>query len=205
MLIRILLIIWLSCLAFSAYADEDPFAEDRKQLRQILEESQRGINTQTLSLFTQHIDPQARVTFLNKEVVIGPKGVEGYFDRMVGENPDAVLTDYKTQAQVIDQARFYGNVAVANGIMQDTFTPKARGAFAFDSVWTATFSKQNDTWKIIALHFSTNAFNNSLTDELKHLINRYAAIAFFIGLVLGVITLILRQKYKQPNQTNIKS
>jgi len=204
MLFKLLLITWLTCLTFSAHADDDPFTEDRKQLRQILAESQRGINTQTLSLFTQHIDPQARVTFLNKEVVIGPNGVKDYFDRMVGENPNAVLTDYKTQAEVIDQARFYGNVAVANGVMQDTFTPKSRGTFAFDSVWTATFAKQNDTWKIIALHFSTNAFNNSLTDELKHLINRYAAIAFFIGLILGAITLILRQKYKQSNQTKIK-
>lgn len=197
-------ILWLILLStFAQAVPIDPHAEDRLQLQKILEESERGINTQELSLFTQHIDTQARVTFLNGEVAIGPEGVKNYFYRMVGDNPNAVLSEYKTRAKVIDKARFYGDVAVANGIMQDDFTPKARDVFKFDSVWTVTFAKQNDTWKIIALHFSTNAFNNSLTAELNALIKQYALIAFLCGLCLGTLVFLWRQKQKIKRASDI--
>lgn len=178
------------------WADEaDAHAEDRQQLRTILEESQRGINTHDINLFTQHIADDARVTFLNGEVVQGPAGVQDYFKRMVGDDPNAVLSEYQTKAEVAELARFYGEVAVANGTMRDVFTPKARGVFEFDSKWSATFAKQDGTWKIVSLHFSTNAFNNALTDELKEKMKLTAIIAAFtVAVVMVMINRFRRRK-----------
>ena len=182
-LIAIMMASWASAPLMAA--EQDPHAQDREQLRSILEESQRGINTQNITLFTQHIDTDARVTFLNGEVAIGPQGVQDYFKRMVGDDANAVLRQYTTTAQVSDGARFYGDVAVANGTMHDVFTPKARGVFAFDSVWSATFAKKEGAWKIVSLHFSTNAFNNALTEELQRKIWQ-AAIVAALAVVLGI-------------------
>jgi hypothetical protein len=171
-------------------ADEaDPHAQDRLQLRSILEESQRGINTQDIQLFTKHIAPEARVTFLNGEVVQGPQGVQDYFKRMVGNDPNAVLSQYQTKADVVDLARFYGaDVAVANGTMHDVFTPKARGVFEFDSKWSASFAKQDGVWKIVSLHFSTNAFNNALTEELKAKMMQSAVLS---GLTVAIVMIVI--------------
>lgn len=173
----------------------DPYAEDRLQLRRILAECEKGINTENIGLFTQHIDDEARVTFLNGEVAVGPEGVQSYFERMVGENANAVLSQYVTGAEVTDSARFYGDVAVANGTMHDVFTPKARGVFEFDSTWSVTFAKKADTWKIVSLHFSTNAFNNALTDELKTKIWQVALMAAIAMMVLmfGLMTWVKRK------------
>jgi hypothetical protein len=184
----------LSSLAIAEEAD--PHAQDRLQLRSILEESQRGINTQEISLFTKHIAPEARVTFLNGEVVQGPQGVQDYFRHMVGNDPNAVLSQYQTKADVVDLARFYGaDVAVANGTMHDVFTPKARGVFEFDSKWSATFAKQDGVWKIVSLHFSTNAFNNALTDELKEKIKQSALLAALtVAVVMLAVNWLRRRK-----------
>lgn len=203
MSLKQLIVIFSFCLIPTAVSADktDPYQQDRLQLRQILKESQQGINTQTLHLFTQHIDAQARVTFLNGEVAVGPKGVKDYFDRMVGESEHAILNDYQTHADVIGKARFYGNVAVANGTMHDIFKPKARQPFAFDSRWTVTFAKETGVWKIVALHFSTNAFNNSLTDELRSLIKQYAAYAFLAGLCLGGLLLLWKTKTNKRVQS----
>jgi len=186
----------LSSVALSEEAD--PYAQDRLQLRNMLEESQRGINTHDIQLFTRHIAPEARVTFLNGEVVQGPQGVHDYFKRMVGDDPDAVLSDYQTKAEVAYLARFYGDVAVANGTMHDVFTPKARGVFAFDSKWSATFAKQAGVWKIVALHFSTNAFNNALTEELKAKITQAAVLA---GVTVVIVMLLVNRLRRRQSSS----
>jgi len=190
----LLAVIMLSSVAMAE--DADPHAQDRLQLRNILQESQRGINSHDIQLFTKHIAPEARVTFLNGEVVQGPQGVQDYFKRMVGDDPEAVLSEYQTKAEVVDLARFYGaDVAVANGTMHDVFTPKTRGIFEFDSKWSATFAKQGGAWKIVSLHFSTNAFNNALTDELKEKIKQSALLAALtVAVVMVAINWLRRRK-----------
>lgn len=183
-LITIMLAV-LPTLLFAAEAD--PHAADRAQMLTILQEAEQGINQQNIDLFAKHIADDARVTWLNAEVSVGPQGVRDYYQKMVGAGKDAILSRYMTHHQVTDPARFYGDtVAVANGTMQDEFTPHARNPFKFDSRWTATLVKQGDVWKIASLNFSTNSFNNVLIDELKSKIISTALMASLTGLFLGV-------------------
>ena len=167
--------------------ENDPHAEDRAQLRAILAESERGINEQSIDLLAKNVDESTRVTWLNGEVSVGPEGVRNYFKRMVGNDPNAILSRYKTRASVTGTARFYGDTAVANGTMEDEFTPHHRGKFNFHSYWTATFFKKNNQWKIISLNFSTNAFNNELTTELR----QYAIYTGIGGFLLGILLTVL--------------
>jgi hypothetical protein len=139
---------WLigMCMALGlcgAHAEEmDSHAADRQQLLAMMQECEQGINAQNIELLAKHVDESARVTWLNGEVSVGPDGVRQYFRQMVGNDPGAVLSRYTTHAQVDGHARFYGDVAVANGTMEDEFTPRARGVFKFHSRWTAVFVKQ---------------------------------------------------------------
>jgi hypothetical protein len=174
----------------------DTHAADRQQLLSIMAESERGINEQNIDLLATHVDESARITWLNNEVSVGPEGVRQYFKRMVGSGADAVLSRYTTHASVTDHARFYGDVAVANGTMEDEFTPHARGVFKFHSNWAATFVKKGDQWKIVSLNFSTNTFNNSLIDELRQKIWMFSIAGALAGLLLAFGVLRFRKKTK---------
>lgn len=149
-------------------AAPDPHAEDRQQLLKIFREVEGSINSQSLDRMVQQMDPNAIVVWANGEVSRGPAEVLAYYDRMV-KGKDRILTKYLTSAKLNGHARFLGNgdVAIADGTMEDEYFPVIRGPFRLSAKWTTTAAKINGEWKVVALHLSANVFNNVLLDEAK--------------------------------------
>ena len=151
----------------SAFADEpDPHAKDRLALIKVLHEIEAGINAQDVERMVGQMTPDATVTWLNGEVSRGPDEIRAYYYRMV-KGPERILDKYTTAAELGSHARFFGDVAVADGTMQDAFFPVARQPFKLSSNWTSTSTKINGEWKVASLHVSANVFNNELIDEAK--------------------------------------
>jgi hypothetical protein len=75
--------------------------------------------------------PQATVTWLNGEVSRGHAEIKAYYQRMV-KGEQRILDRYLTTAKLGASAHFFGNgeVAVADGTMEDEFFPVARGLSA---------------------------------------------------------------------------
>lgn len=146
----------------------DPHAADRQQLLKIFHEVESSINSQSLERMAQQMDPNGIVVWANGEVSRGPAEVRAYYDRMV-KGKDRILTKYLTAGHLHGPARFLGNgdIAVADGTMDDQYFPVIRGPFRLTSKWTTTVAKTNGEWKIISLHLSSNVFNNVLLDEAK--------------------------------------
>lgn len=166
---RILLFFWC---AYNLLAQDlpanDPHAEDRKQLLKIFSQVEGSINSQSLDRMTQQMDAQAVVVWANGEVSRGPAEVLAYYERMV-KGKDRIITKYLTKAKLNGHARFLGNgdVAIADGTMEDEYFPIIRGPFTLSAKWTTTAAKINGEWKVVALHLSANVFNNVLLDEAK--------------------------------------
>ena len=153
--------------AQDATAPGDPHLEDRKLLLRILREVEAAINAQSLEGMVKQLDANATVVWANGEVSRGPAEVLAYYDRMV-KGKDRILTRYTTSAKLSGHARFLSNdIAIADGTMQDEFTPTVRGPFRLDSRWTATVARINGEWKVVSMHLSANVFNNVLLDEAK--------------------------------------
>lgn len=164
-----------------AYA-ADAREEDRKQLLQVFNEIVNGINEQNIDRMVAQMDENATVIWLNAEASRGHADIKAYYKRMVGTG-DAILKKYTTKAKVAAPARFLGEIAVADGTMEDEFFPIRRGPFKLNSNWSVTCIKRDGKWKILHLHLSTNVFNNELLDEVKQMV-WYAAGG---GLLAGVI------------------
>ena len=92
-------------------------------------------------------------------------------------------------AQLGAPAKFYGDIAVADGTTSDEFFPWKRGVFKFDSNWSGTMAKIDGQWKLVSLHLSTNVFNNPLLDEYKETIWYVGAGAFAAGLVVAFVVM----------------
>ncbi|HET7033278.1 MAG TPA: nuclear transport factor 2 family protein [Casimicrobiaceae bacterium] len=183
------------CLIGSAWAQQpDPRAEDRKQLRAMLAEFEAAINAQSIERMIAEMDDSVTVIWLNAEVSRGKDQVRAYYGRMVGHDK-AILNKYLTKATIGAPARFYGDVAIADGSTADEFYPIARGVFRLDSRWSTTVAKNPaGEWKIVLLHLSSNVFNNPLLDEVKADIVKGAVGGLIAGLMLMYVVMRLRRR-----------
>ncbi len=181
--IALLFLLAFRPLAGHAADGADPHAEDRKQLLQIFSEIENGINEQNIERMVAQMDENATVIWLNAEASRGHAEIKAYYKRMVGSG-EAILKKYTTKAKVGAPARFFGDIAVADGTMADEFLPIRRDAFKLNSNWSVTCAKRNGQWKIVHLHLSANVFNNNLLDEVKQLVWYAGAGGLLAGLVL---------------------
>lgn len=173
-----------SLLSGSAFpgGNEGTHDEDRKQLRALMTEVEAGINAQSVDRLTAMMADDVTVTWLNGEVSRGKSEVKAYYSRMVGGD-GAILKKYETKVTLDAPARFYGDIAVAEGKADDAFYPHKRDPFQLDSRWSSTLKKTDGTWRIVTLHLSTNVFTNPLMAEAE----RWIWFAGAGGVVLGIL------------------
>jgi ketosteroid isomerase-like protein len=184
-----------ACSRLAGAADiPDPHAEDRKALLKVFSEMEAGINEQNIERLLAQMTDDAVVTWLNAEVSRGKAEIRAYYRRMVG-GKDAILSKYTTKAAVSAPARFFGDIAIANGTMADEFFPLSRDVFKLDSRWSSTSAKIDGQWKVVGLHFSSNVFTNTLTAELERAIWIAGGGGLIAGLLLmfALLKLIGRQ------------
>ncbi len=164
----------------------DPHAADREQLLKIFHDVEDSINAQSLERMAARMDPRGVVVWANGEVSHGPKEVLDYYDRML-KGKDRILEKYLTKAKLSGPARFLGNgdVAIAEGTMEDEYFPTIRGPFKLEGKWTTTIAKVNGEWKVMHLHLSANVFNNVLIDEAKKALFMVGGGGIVAGLVGG--------------------
>jgi len=185
----------ISLIAATGWAQQpDPHAEDRAQLRAMLAEFEAAINAQSIDRMVAAMDDNVTVIWLNAEVSRGKDEVRAYYGRMVGHEK-AILSKYLTKASLGAPAKFYGDVAIADGSAMDEFYPIGRGFFRLDSRWSTTVIKNAGQWKIAVLHLSSNVFNNPLLDEVQTNIVKAGIAGLLIGLALmWLITSVLRRR-----------
>lgn len=182
----------LLCLAVTAVAAQpaaDPRDADRKALLRVFAEMENGINEQNIDRMIAQMDENATVIWLNAEASRGHAEIKAYYRRMVSAtgSADAILTKYLTKAKVAAPARFFGDIAVADGTMVDEFFPIKRGPFKLNSNWSVTCMKRDGQWKIVHLHLSNNVFNNELLDEVKQMVWQAAVGGLAAGFVLMLL------------------
>ena len=167
----------------SAWAQDEEREEDRKAMRAILADVELAINSQAFESIEHHLDPQVVITFQNAVVARGIEEIKAYRERMLN-SPYAVLANYHSKAAVEAPAVFHGDTAVAYGTAVDTFNFKIIN-LDLHVRWSATLMKQNGIWKVIAIHFSTNLFNNTVVNVLLHSLWVVALLSLLVGYRIG--------------------
>ncbi|HOL65587.1 MAG TPA: nuclear transport factor 2 family protein [Accumulibacter sp.] len=172
----------------SSAAGDDPYAADRQALLLVFREVEAGINAQDIERMVAQMSPQATVTWLDGEVSRGHDEIRAYYRRMVN-GEQRILDRYLTSAKVGASARFFadGQIAVADGTMEDEFFPVARGPFKLSSHWSSTSAKIDGQWKVVSLHLSANVFTNSLMTEAKNALWYAGSVGLMIGGLIGIL------------------
>ncbi|HEY1753857.1 MAG TPA: nuclear transport factor 2 family protein [Bryobacteraceae bacterium] len=166
---------------------EDLHQEDRQALLKILNQVEAAINAQDIDGILAQMRPDCTVTWWNAEISRGHNDIRAYYRRMVVDE-GRIISKYTTHAKLGDHARFLGSggdVAVADGSMEDEFYPIIRGKFSLNSRWSATVAKSGGEWKIVNLHLSSNVFTNPLIAELTKAVWLTASVTLVIGGLAG--------------------
>jgi ketosteroid isomerase-like protein len=167
--------------------------EDRLQLRTLLEAMESGINKLDVEALLKLAQPDVVITWQNAEVSRGHEQVRAYYNRMIkGAAP--IVRKLSTSATLGGPAVFYGDTAVAYGTMVDRYELADGLDFTLNANWSTTVVKTDGQWKVAALHFSTNLFDNSLLNAAKRLAYYAAGGAFLLGIVLTWFVMRMRRK-----------
>lgn len=165
----------------------DLHQEDRQALLKILRDVESAINAQDIEGIIAQMNPDCTVTWWNAEVSRGHDEIRAYYRRMV-KDEGRYISKYTTQARLGAHARFVGSagdVALADGSMEDEFFPIIRGPFKLSSRWSATAAKSANGWKIVNLHLSSNVFTNTLIAELTRALWFAGAAGLIVGGLAG--------------------
>ena len=167
--------------------------EDRQQLRTLLEQMEKSISALDIDGVLKLLHSEAIVTWQNAEVSRGHAAIRAYHERMIkGGSP--IVSKFSTKATLGGPAVFYSDSAVAYGTTVDTYELTEGLKFTLDANWSATSVKVDGQWKVAALHFSTNLFNNPLLNQSKNMMWIAAAIALVLGLIVGALVMRMRKK-----------
>jgi uncharacterized protein (TIGR02246 family) len=170
--------------------------EDRQQLRTLLDGMEAGINKMDIEALLKLAQPEVVITWQNAEVSRGHEQVRTYYERMIkGAGGTPVVRKITTKATLGGPAVFYGDTAVAYGTTMDHYDLADGLEFALNADWSTTVTKNAEgQWKVAALHFSTNLFDNSLLSAAKRAAWYAAGGAFVLGVALTWLLGRMRRK-----------
>lgn len=170
--------------------------EDRQALRVLLEGMESGINKMDIEALLKLAQPEVVITWQNAEVSRGHEQVRAYYQRMIkGVGGMPIVRKLSTKATLGGPAVFYGDTAVAYGTTVDRFDLTDGLEFTLNANWSTTVTKNTEgQWKVAALHFSTNLFDNSLLSTAKRVAWYAAGGAFVLGVILTWLLIRMRRR-----------
>jgi len=164
----------------------DEHKADRAQLLQKLSVVEDAINRKDIDALLPLLDDNVVTIYQNAEVARGVGEVKAYYDKMLGKT-DAILKSYSSKASIGAPARFFGDIAVADGRSEDKIVFINGSELVVNTLWSVTLEKQAEEWKVVQLHFSTNLFDNPLLNVAKKNLWIAASAAAVIALIIGFL------------------
>lgn len=189
-----LLLLLVLCLSFTTQASLADEEADRAQLREMLLNVEKAINDRDLSSVIDYFLPNSVVVFQNKTVLTGPEELQNFFTSMLGSD-NSILTNIESAASISAPANFYASdTAVAHGELVDNYSFRGGSEMELTSVWTTTVVRIDEQWRVAALHFSANVFDNPLIDKSKNMLI-WSALG---GILFGAVLMWLLMRRRKP-------
>lgn len=188
-----LFLIAISLATVAVQAQADAYESDRQAMRVILTDLEKALNDQDFDAALKHVHKDAIITYYNAEVTKGHKEASEYYERMI-KGAAAVVKEFSTKGDVSAPAVIHGNTAVAYGTTVENYKLAAGMEFTLNGRWSATLLKSRGQWKIIALHFSSNLFDNPLLNNAARTTWIAGVGAFILGALLVFVVGRVRSK-----------
>ena len=158
------------------------------QIRAMRDRAIAAFEARDVEALFAELDDRVIFTAMNNETVTGKDALTAYYAKMM-DGSAGLVSDLQVAFETDALATLLaGNqAAVASGSVVAAFKMRAGPEFSVPLRWTATLSRDSGAWKIVALHFSANIFENPLDSALRTYLWLMLAAALAVGLVAGLL------------------
>jgi ketosteroid isomerase-like protein len=164
-------------------ADE---AAAHQGLRGLRDRLVAGVNAKNPDAILADLDDDILFTAMNNEVVHGKDEARDYYAKML-VGSQRIVEDMSLTVDVDDLSILMadGEVALAAGSSVANFDMMVGDSFQVPLRWTATLRQTDAGWKLSAIHFSANMFDNPLMGGFRTFAYALAGGLGLLGLLIG--------------------
>lgn len=161
-------------------------AATHEALRALRDRLVAGVNDKNPDAILADLDDDILFTAMNNEVVHGKDEARAYYAKML-VGSQRIVKDMSLTVEVDDLSILLadGEVALAAGSSLADFDMMVGDRFQVPLRWTATLRNTESGWKVAAIHFSANMFDNPLMSGFQTFAYALAGGLLVIGLVIG--------------------
>ena len=160
----------------------------------IMKDVERATNTRDVTAILKHASDGIVMVSKNGEIVVGKKALAAYLEKMLGALPS--LKEIKSATRDPRVWMAAADMAIVDGRSDDYYAFTSGLSFSMTTNWSATVVKHNGTWRIAALHFSFNLFDNPVLNAAQRAVYWAAALALMLGLLLSTLGVIIKNRLK---------
>lgn len=188
---RLLVVCFFSLLllpttAVTAAGETDREA-DHDALRNLVKQYKAAIEKADPAALKPYLADDFSAVMVTGEAVDSFDSLSAYWSnvqRMIGEGGT-----YRVKVHVPELATLTGDWAISHGTTEDTVVTSDGKEFKFDGMWTAVCRRDADGWKMVRLHGSMDALNNTFVKAAAQAGSAKAAglggvVGFLVGAVL---------------------
>ena len=157
---------------------------DHDVLRVMLVEAEKAINEGRFDDLVQYLDPNVNIIYQNAEVADGISEVKAFQEKIFNKN-GGVLKGIRTKLTAEKLSEFYGNTVIAYGTAVDNYSFVGGLEMDVTSKWSTTLVKENGSWKVVSLQFTSNLFDNPLLTSAKASAKYFGIGGLVAGLLFG--------------------
>jgi len=175
----------------------DPRVADRKTMRDILVATEQAFNA---------LDVEAVLRVLAKDVVVvwqdghtstSHDDIRQHYTRTF-QGTAGILKSLRMQATVSGPARFHGeDHAVVYGTTQENYTLIGGVQIPIQGLWTATMTRRAGAWEAVALHLSTNPFDNAVLHKARQMGWLLGTLGLVLGVAIGWLSPKLWRRFRR--------
>jgi uncharacterized protein (TIGR02246 family) len=160
-------------------------AGDERAIREVFASVERAVQQRdTKTLIDSATDNHLMIS-KNGETVVGKPALAAYLDKMIGYA--ASIKSLQSTVAMSPDIRFHGDTAIAHGRSRDHYAFADGLELDLTTYWTATLAREDERWRIAAVHYSFNLFDNGMLDAARQGALVAAAGGALAGCIAGLL------------------
>lgn len=160
-------------------------AGDERAIHDVFASVERAVRERDKTTLIDSATENHLMTSKNGETVVGKAALAAYLDKMIGYAPS--IKSLRSTVEMSPGILFDSDTAVTHGRSRDHYAFADGLELHLTTFWTATLARDPDRWRIAAIDYSFNMFDNGMLDAAR----RGALVAAAGGALSGFIAGLL--------------